>query len=277
MHNWCACEDCALDWLTINPSACGSLMCFWWFWTTAELHEASAFGYTGNNWQKDQFMLIFYFGCSGMINFPWWRHNMRRYKRQERGRNRQFLCDSGEKYPSCASRWGELWKAHWVLNLSEKSRSTPKGELATGIFLAICYKSEFTFWFNKAHRHGPKQESIIGPEQTRLWPTENKLTDWNQCRTNSPALFSFFLYNTTVSVHIGRKKTQFFILQRIKGFCLPAWLLEAHEGRRFTLIKYGLLADWMNANVFKPLNRAPPGDIRACRAILLCVLFLITV
>lgn len=79
-----------------------------------------------------------------------------------------------------------------------------------------------------------------------------------------------------VPVHIGHKIDSFHLTKN-QRLCLPTWLLEAHGGRHFTLIKYGLLANWMNANVFKPLNHMLPGDIRACRAILLCVPFLITV
>lgn len=79
-----------------------------------------------------------------------------------------------------------------------------------------------------------------------------------------------------VLVHISYKRDGFHLTKN-QRLCLPAWLLEAHEGSLFTLIKYGLLANWMNANVFKPLNHMLPGDITACRAILLCVPFLITV
>lgn len=70
-------------------------------------------------------------------------------------------------------------------------------------------------------------------------------------------------------ISIGHKRKGFHLTQN-QRLCLPAWLLEAHEGGRFTLIKYGFPAYWMHANVFKPLNHMQPGDIRACRTILLC-------
>lgn len=79
--------------------------------------------------------------------------------------------------------------------------------------------------------------------------------------THSLFLSSLHTCSTIIPVCIGHERVSF-LLTKNQRLCLPTWLLEAHEGRRSTLIKYGLLANWMDANVFKPLNHMLPGDFR---------------